>query len=88
MVWSDAGGRLSGRLLFTAPQTSRLFFVADAHLLRDVHQGAGHGQPCAHTPVRNLSLVESRSDGPGASLKDPFVSSTRRSNLQKQLVSH
>lgn len=43
-MWSDTGGWLCGGLLFAVPQTSGLLFVAHAHLLRDVHQRAGHRQ--------------------------------------------
>lgn len=46
---SDACGRLCRRLLFTTPQTSSLLLVANAHLLGDVHQRAGHRQTCKHT---------------------------------------
>lgn len=43
-AWSDTGGWLCSGLLFAVPQTSGLLLVANAHLLRDVHQRAGHRQ--------------------------------------------
>lgn len=39
---SDAGGGLCHRLLLAAPHAAGLLFVAQTHLLRDVHQSTAH----------------------------------------------
>lgn len=53
---SDTGGGLCSRLLFTVPQPSGLLLVADAHLLRDVNQRAGHRQTCTHTHTKTSQM--------------------------------
>lgn len=57
---SNAGGRLRAGLLLAAPQAAGLLLVADAHLLGDVHQGAGHRQACRNIRTRTSMNAQTR----------------------------